>query len=390
MLLLIIAHFSISDCAINIAKDIGNPQPLLLNSGSTAFLFPQWNETSGLVFLSPGETINLYCPNGVKDSETRLAVATCIGGKEFRVDGGKKSLKNVKCKKHPWITVKPQKFEEKRSYCQGRNLTDVGFHVNNGGFLKTMSICHDIKAITTFYTIYQLHPYNVAYQKGVGRPGFIQAKEFNYSVDINKLYSKENQRKRLEILLGEDEEELLDEDDEKFFLSRGHLGGKVDFLFANHQRSTFFYLNAAPQWQVINGGNWLRVEDGIRRFVAKENLNATIISGVHEVLRFPNLEDGPFFLGEKKSLPVPQYFYKLVHDEESGKGIVFVSVNNPFIDEEETKDYIFCEKNVIKDVKWVTLRKSTTQGFVFACEVNDFMKEMPENLLPKLNVTGLL
>ena len=40
------------------------------------------------------------------------------------------------------------------------------------------------------------------------------------------------------------------------FLARGHLAAKSDFVFATAQRATFFFTNAAPQWQPFNAGNW--------------------------------------------------------------------------------------------------------------------------------------
>lgn len=40
------------------------------------------------------------------------------------------------------------------------------------------------------------------------------------------------------------------------FLARGHLAAKTDFIYATGQRATFYFINAAPQWQPFNAGNW--------------------------------------------------------------------------------------------------------------------------------------
>lgn len=381
---------SIPDCILDLSKDMANPQPVLLNADRSAFLLPQWNETSGKIILSAGDSINLFCPNGIKNFDSNLLQANCIGGKYFQIGVEKHLLKNVRCQKHPWISVQPLAKNHNRTYCLNNSLADIGFRVlPDNVFVSTMSICHDVASLSSFYSTYQLRPFNVAYQKGVGRLSFIQAREFNYSLSYNRLYSKENQRQRVDHLLGDDQ----DVDDyfsaDNLFFSRGHLGGKVDFFDRNHQRSTFFYLNTGPQFQVINGGNWLRVEDGIRRFVARKMFNAKIVSGTHGVLRFPSLADGELFLGKKRKLPVPQFFYKLVYDQEHSRGVVFVSINNPHIDEDEVADYIFCE-NVIEKIKWVTLKNSISAGVIFACKINEFMEEMPANLLPPLHADDLL
>lgn len=384
------SDYLLADCVIKVADDVANPQPLILNANNSAFVFPHWDDTSGNIVLQADDTINLYCPQGLRgNSDVKLVRATCIGGKYFQIGLEKLKLKSVRCARHPWITVLPQPENHKRNYCHNRSLADIGFNLVGGAFLKTMTICHDLKSLTTHFTTYHLQPFNVAYQRGVNRLNFIQAREFNYSVNFNRLYSKQNQQIQLDKLLSSNNYEVDDYyDSDKLFFSRGHLGGKVDFFFANHQRSTFFYLNVAPQWQAINGGNWQRIEDGIRRFIALRMINVTIVSGTHEVLRFPSLTDEPLYLGEKQ-LPVPQYFYKMVYDETGGKAIVFISINNPHIDEVELADYIFCE-NIIDQVKWVSLRDSITMGFIFACDVNEFMEEMPENLLPQIKAAGLL
>lgn len=50
------------------------------------------------------------------------------------------------------------------------------------------------------------------------------------------------------------------------YLSRGHLSPDGDFLLGAWQDLTYFYVNTAPQWQSINGGNWMQVETMVRRF----------------------------------------------------------------------------------------------------------------------------
>lgn len=377
---------------------MASPQPLLIRADKRDFLLPHWNDTSGRIRIPAGGSFFVHCSSGLKnfrDGEVREMRVTCMGGKYYRSDddGGpdKLRLKNLRCQKQNWITLWPVPGNHSRDYCLNDSIADIGYRGGaDNALLKTMSICHSVDNLATHYTIYQMRPFSSGYQKGVGRPSFIQPREYNYTVKMSQVYSKENQRKMIDKILAEDED--LDDyfDDEKFFLSRGHLGGKADFYDANHQRSTFFYLNTAPQFQAINGGNWLRVEDGIRRFVAKERFNATIISGTLGVLRFPGLADGQLlYLGRKGTVPVPQYFYKLVYNAVNQRGIVFVSINNPHLEDDEVDEYLFCE-DIVDKVKWVSLRNDNTAGVIFACEVGEFLKEIKSGLLPPLNVTGVL
>lgn len=127
---------------------MATPQPLILNSNNSAFVFPNWDDISGQIILPTGGTINLYCPQGVREkSDLRLVKATCIGGKYFQIESQKLTLKRFRCIKHPWITVLPQPENHKRNYCHNDSLADIGFHIVDldSVFLKTMSICHDLK-----------------------------------------------------------------------------------------------------------------------------------------------------------------------------------------------------------------------------------------------------
>lgn len=56
------------------------------------------------------------------------------------------------------------------------------------------------------------------------------------------------------------------------YLSRSHLAPDGDFLLGAWQHLTYFYVNTAPQWQSINGGNWLRLETLIRNFAIAVSL----------------------------------------------------------------------------------------------------------------------
>lgn len=62
--------------------------------------------------------------------------------------------------------------------------------------------------------------------------------------------------------------EYYEENGDKF-LSRGHLAPDGDFIFGSWQFATYFYINAAPQWQIVNGKNWLTVEKLVRKLGIK-------------------------------------------------------------------------------------------------------------------------
>lgn len=52
-----------------------------------------------------------------------------------------------------------------------------------------------------------------------------------------------------------------------YYLTKGHLAARSDFVYGSQQRSTFWYVNAAPQWASVNGGNWKMLENNIREYI---------------------------------------------------------------------------------------------------------------------------
>lgn len=45
--------------------------------------------------------------------------------------------------------------------------------------------------------------------------------------------------------------------------------------------ATFYYANAAPQWQTSNGHNWEAIENDVRHFAGRLNEDLDIYTGTH-------------------------------------------------------------------------------------------------------------
>lgn len=51
-----------------------------------------------------------------------------------------------------------------------------------------------------------------------------------------------------------------------FYLTRGHLAARSDFIYRPMQRASYNFLNVAPQWLTFNGGNWAILEEVQRNY----------------------------------------------------------------------------------------------------------------------------
>ena len=120
------------------------------------------------------------------------------------------------------------------------------------------------------------------------------------------------------------------------YLARGHLTPNADFASREERASTFYFINAAPQWQYFNGKSWSQLENRIRNY-AKSGQGKTlqVITGTDGVFKD---NSGEWYLTWKmpdannnkiKKIPVPNFFWKIVWDDAKRAGIAFIGSNHP-------------------------------------------------------------
>ena len=52
------------------------------------------------------------------------------------------------------------------------------------------------------------------------------------------------------------------------YLARGHLSPDADFVWDALQNATYYFINAAPQFQSFNNGNWKALEGAVRDYAS--------------------------------------------------------------------------------------------------------------------------
>ncbi|KAJ6645415.1 hypothetical protein Bhyg_00621 [Pseudolycoriella hygida] len=377
-------------CIININEDLGNPQPLLIVPNKSEFYVPQ--NKIGDITLQPDEQIELFCSEKFKfpESISDTIVVSCIRNSTVLHNKLPIDFKSIKCDTNVYHTTRPTYqlcFND--SY-----LIQIGFNVSNGRFLDIIDVCFNTVLETTLYTHHIQMPQNIGFQHSVPRPHFIRGQYFKKTPHINKLFNKNKQKTIFEQTLGHSNiSQYLSDEKKSLFLVRGHLTPKVDFIFGSQQRATFWLINAAPQWQSFNAGNWERIEQGVRQLIADRDLMVNIFTGTYGVLAF-NDSDGksnPIFLFHDQNnnsvVPVPKLFYKIVLDMNFTSGVALIGANNPFatIDEIE-EEYVVCD-DVADQLDWLKWdRKNIVKGYTYACEVDQFL-EVIRHL--SINVTNI-
>lgn len=353
------------------------PTPVMVHGSGTKYLVP--GGTSGEIIVEQNEKIILFCTHGFTITTHRRLDAKCIGKNMYEIVNvqnlGHHEITDFLCTKLPdHSPVKtPNGCNNKKNL-----KIEIGYKVEGLNFLPLMEICHDEEEMRTHYTKFLLHPYNYIFQFDEDRPKFSKSIFFG-KFGIEYSYTQASQIAKLNELIGvEKTTELVDVENNKYF-SRGHLMAKVDLIFAVLQRSTFYHVNAAPQWQAINMKNWELTESTLRVFVAEEGITVEVITGTVGVLKLPNAKGTPteIYLGVRKN-PVPLLFYKLVINRAKKSGVVFLSLNHPKATPQDMVDMLsqYCT-DVSHQLNWIKFKQNPRNGYMAACIPEQFSANVP-------------
>ncbi|XP_030569473.1 uncharacterized protein LOC115768895 [Drosophila novamexicana] len=382
-------------CTLDIQKDLplSNLQPLYLHPGTNTYWLPN---DEGQLQIPRGASIELYCSHSfaIVHSDENVSstpsststpssiYARCLHDTTFDWAGTKYELRDFSCT-YP-LSYVVERMEQPcgdGDYASPARIYRVGYNISAGRFVRTMELCHDADQLRTHYAAYQLLPANEHFQRQVKRVKFSAAGQFS-GYDMDRLYSQAHQQQRLAQLWQHPDDDASRDSFLKagLYLARGHLAAKADLIYASQQRTSFNYLNAAPQWQSFNGGHWATVEDTTRRLVARLGLSVNVYTGTYGVMQLPNVAQTNFHLAtDVKSngvLAVPLLYYRLLIDQKyPSRGLALVGVNNPSATLSQIlESYMICNpvdlELVPSFLRWLQaadLRK----GYLYACRVSD-------------------
>ncbi|SPP76178.1 uncharacterized protein LOC117579518 [Drosophila guanche] len=379
------------ECEFKINGDLNDPVPLFSRHRSFELIVPDPTDTVRLV---NGELLDMFCPGAgfaaPFENQTQVT-AQCLQQQYFLVDGLIFPFINFTCADWPTFTA----LRTGRECNGGTDLVQVGFELEDGGFLQTYDVCHDEENEVTRYVHHVLYPSSYDYQHGVGRPSFIEL-DFYGGRDVNTKYTQVQQNITISDILRLDASPYFNYTEDRI-LARGHMIAKTDQIFAAPQRSTFLFINVAPQWQSFNGGNWEKVESSVRKFVADRNLTTDCYTGTWGVSTLPDVDgiERELYLDFDENnnglIPVPMLYFRVIIDRESREGIVLIGVNNPYASLDQIEnDYVLCE-DIGHQLSWVSWYKEDLhEGYSYACTVEDFTKVVKHLPLDDLQTNGVL
>jgi DNA/RNA endonuclease G (NUC1) len=350
----------LSGCSVRVNYDLPKPQPLLLIQGGSldgrGFYFPE--DADGVITIATGQTVLLACPGNTNNfSNTnigiRTAFATCVSGTTFSFNLFPYDFSNF-CRIYPFHTAR---YSDNSCNNDTNRHIEIGVEVESL-FYKLMDVCFDDVLYTTLYVKATIVSGIAGFQREPKKQDFIPVKFFP-GMSVETLYDRNRQRETISGLLGSTQL------DDKYYLNRGHLAARADFVYGSQHRATFHYVNIAPQWQSFNGGNWEKLKSSVRDYVNKTKLDHEVYTGTYGVATLPNVNgvETELYLyvdvNNNKAIPVPKLFWKAVYDPKSQAGVVVVGINNPFVTNLQ-EEYLICE-DVCSKISWLQWDQKTSR-----------------------------
>ncbi|XP_041973258.1 uncharacterized protein LOC121728971 [Aricia agestis] len=381
-----------SGCSIRVNGDLGQPQPIFIRRSTNTY--PAGTGNSGVIHLNTGEEVIVSCPGSgrtILHPQQSASVQTgnvqCVSDAQVTGLGwlnGVGEFGHLTCTSHSFYEAIAT---NERCY-NNHVMLSVGFVVNNV-FHPLYHSCFDQTRLEVLYVRYEQNPWNAVHQTGVTRPSWI-AGGFFPGVAINTVYTQVQQKQAIAQLVGSALADVYVTSTQ--FLARGHLAAKTDFVYASGQRASHVFINAAPQWQPFNAGNWNWLEQNLRQRIGEAGYNTVIYTGTFGVSQLRNA-NGHFvdIYLNGGTVPVPLYYYKVVYDASRSIGTAFISINNPYYTLEEARAMQFCTDRCRNNAAFNWLRWQPDRldiGYSFCCTVDDFRRRIPH--LPEFTVNALL
>ncbi|XP_037955035.1 uncharacterized protein LOC119684949 isoform X2 [Teleopsis dalmanni] len=360
-----------SGCGITLPTDMPTSEPVWLSSLDGLSPYVLFKPTGQVTTIPNGGKLLLVCPgsgNAINLLNQQSLELYCHTDDTFKsvVGNVAYTLNQLGCKSIPTSVLRLT--SETCSNGQGY-IFKAGFEYNTNQFASVFSICYSNVTENTFYTHNTVNgaAINFNIQESTRRAFRAEGMQFTTTA-TNNFYTINNQISRFESYFGSSQPYITTTS----YLARGHLTPDADFIFGYEQLATYFYTNAAPEFQIVNAGNWIRVENLVRSLAVTYNDDLQIYNGYMGILQLPTTSNTlvSIYLDATNKIEAPKYYFKVVKREATNSAIVFITLNNPFATTGDIDEFCtnVCQRAGTNVAEFTDL----TRGYTFCCELEDF------------------
>ncbi|XP_058464821.1 uncharacterized protein LOC131438670 [Malaya genurostris] len=355
-------------CTVNIRDNLQSPEPVFFRSSQL------WSPDGAALMWNSGESSAISCQSGqINGFDTSNADITCQSGTSFTIGGTSVDSSALTCTQR--ITGEIDITSNDCANGAGQ-LRNIGFRTADGQLVTYIQSCYNVNRASVIYTRHIIpgRAINYAIQESY-RPSFKVAGTADH-VSPATSYTTAQQSIRLANILGSQEQA------DKFitsssYMSRGHLAPDADGIFRPWQWATYFYVNVAPQWQVVNAGNWLIIEGATRNIAGRLKEDVIIFNGAHDVMTLPHVngQQIPITL-EDGGIEAPKWYWKIIKSPGTNSGIALITNNDPFRTS-ISSDEMMCS-DVCSAYGWDNVNYANfARGYTYCCTVADLMSAIP-------------
>ncbi|XP_018802082.1 PREDICTED: uncharacterized protein LOC108977043 [Bactrocera latifrons] len=363
-LLLALSSVFAEPCTITIPSDLPTPEPVILIQEAL------FRPTSIVTEVQENEEITLFCAgkgNRVVALNQQTVTLKCQNGQFYSEEKDQEyALADLKCKHAPTSEL----LVTQTACAEGAGVFyEVGFQVNDV-FQSVFTICYDSDNEHALYSRSLVNGAAQSFKINDSTRRAFRADGMRFSTTAtNTLYANKNQVSRFKTLFGTGQTFI----NGSSFLARGHLSPDADFVFSYEQLATYYYANCAPEWQVVNAGNWVRVENAVRKLASSYGSDLLTFTSTLDVLELANPSNNQLidiYLDKNEVIAAPKWYYKVVMHPNLPIDIVFVTLNNPFANVGSEVEFCtnVCEKYGLSSSYYA----EANRGYTFCCELNDF------------------
>ena len=357
-------------------------------ANASYFLYP---DNDGNIEFKHGDPVLLSCSNtgGITFrnlDEPVSKVFNCVCNETFRADNTLYNFKDLGC------TATPRHHVREAGEAGSYKRYQIGFQTTvENDFLNLVDVYYDLAYNRTAYVVSKISKYIRGGQR-ITKKNVSFGTTYQTYPDIDSFYNFESQVSsfalQFDIPEGKTVPYLSPNESYELKLTRSQLTPKLFMIYTAGVKATFEHLNVAPQWQLIGSHNWARIEQHVMDMASDLNRDLVVVTGTFDQLLLRDSYDNvnEMYLNAvveneelQLRLPIPKFTFKVVMDTDRTPvaGVVYVTVNDPFMRVEEEDRYQICRTpftnrdNMKTPERWMP--EDPKQGFSYVCEVDDFL-----------------
>ncbi|XP_058835016.1 uncharacterized protein LOC131692155 [Topomyia yanbarensis] len=364
----LVVHLAWGQCSVNIRNNLQSHEPVFFRGTQL------WSPNGAALLWNSGESTPISCQSGqLNGFGVSNADITCQSGTTFTIGGTPVDSSALTCSQR--ITGE---IDITTSSCGNGagQLRNIGFRTAGGTLVTYIQSCYNVNTASVIYTRHIIpgRAINYAIPESY-RPSFKVAGTAGH-VSPATSYTTAQQSIRLANLLGSQAQA------DRFittssYMSRGHLAPDADGIFRPWQWATYFYVNVAPQWQVVNAGNWLVVEGATRNIAGRLQEDVLIFNGAHGIMTLPHVngQQIPITL-ENGGIEAPKWYWKIIKSPSTNSGIALITNNDPFRTSMPANEMLCSD--VCSTYGWANANYANfARGYTYCCTVAALMSAIP-------------